>query len=68
MCEIATCIILKNSVNFLNTSFLVKEETNDKNLDIILFACSGIIKGVNGIGNMLEFTLQPISIRVISAH
>jgi len=33
-------IIKKKFVNFLNVSFLVKEEGNNKNLDIILFACS----------------------------
>jgi len=31
------CIVKKNS---LNDSFLVKEERNNKNLDIILLACS----------------------------
>ena len=30
----------KHSVNFLNASFLVKEGTNNKTLDIIIFACS----------------------------
>ena len=33
-------IVEKTSVNFLNVSFLVKEQCNNKNLDIILFACS----------------------------
>ena len=31
-------IVKKNSVNFLNVSFSVKEGRNNKNLDIILFA------------------------------
>ena len=35
----------KNSVNCFNPSFLVKEGTNNKTLDIILFACS------RGVGN-----------------
>jgi len=33
-------VVEKNSVNFLNISFLVKEGHNNKNLVIILFACS----------------------------
>ena len=36
----AICVLLKNSENFLNVSFLVKEGHNNKNLDIILFAYS----------------------------
>ena len=53
MGEVHTCVLLKNSVNFDNNSFLLKEGSNNKNLDIILFACS------RGVKNICFVTVDP---------
>ena len=52
--------IRKNSVNFLNVSFVVKEGSNNKNLDISLFAYS------KGVGKSLFCCSRPKDTEVMN--
>jgi len=50
-----TCIKWKNSINFVNAFFVVKEGPNIKKLDIILFACSrGVWKSLFSVGRTMD--------------